>query len=163
MCLPFLSYNRAGGAGGRPLTAECDGGAASFGFWFIKGCGFLTLLFPHSTRAPRNRLIPPTTVQPSFSTIRCKTLNLSILSCYTYPVSAAMLPPRPLKFPPRPIPTCPERPDPSGSAAEGSTALNPSPILELTPPSSLKNFPPSFQTLTGTHFATPFVFQFMQE
>ena len=60
----------------------------------FESVGLLTLLFSSFTRTRRRRLIRPTTVQPSFSTIRCKTLNLSILSCYTYPVSAAMVPPR---------------------------------------------------------------------
>ncbi len=41
---------------------------------------------------------PLPTVQPSFSSIRCKTFNLSILTCYSSPVIAAMVTRRPPDF-----------------------------------------------------------------
>jgi hypothetical protein len=49
------------------------------------------------------------TVQPLFSTIQCKTLNLFILTCYSSRGIAAMVPLRPLNFFCRPNPTRLER------------------------------------------------------
>ena len=66
-------------AGSRSLSARHDGGAAPLGF---KGAG-LTLLFPDSSRIHRNHSTALIAVQPSFSTIRCKTLNIFIKVCYS--------------------------------------------------------------------------------
>jgi hypothetical protein len=50
---------------------------------------FLPITGPSaSTRSHGNHSKHPTTIQPSFSTIRCKTLNLSLITCYSSAVSA---------------------------------------------------------------------------
>jgi hypothetical protein len=69
-------------------------GAAPFA---IKGAE-VDLTFP--VRLLSSGTVQPssTTVQPSFSAIHCKTLNLSILTCYASPVVAAMRSPRPFDF-----------------------------------------------------------------
>src|SRR5258708_22666257 len=70
-------------AGGRRF-AFVRAGAAPFGCWFYKGCGGCLCFFPvrlvHSNHSAR--LIA---VQPRFSTVRYKTLNIFIKVCYSPP------------------------------------------------------------------------------
>jgi len=50
------------------------------------------LKVPKPSTRPAETVQPtPIAIRPSFSTIRCKTLNLSILTCYALSVSAAMV------------------------------------------------------------------------
>jgi hypothetical protein len=59
---------------------------------FLQRVGRLTLLFTSSSRIHRNHSTTLIAVRPSFSTVRCKILNIFIKVCYSHPVVAAMLP-----------------------------------------------------------------------
>src|SRR5882672_1178216 len=137
------------GGGGRPF-AFIRGGAAPFGCWFYKGCGGCLLLFARSPRIHSNHSARLIAVQPLFSTIRCKTLNIFIKVCYPLPDVAAMLEDSdPVGTPRRLL-------DPSSNAR---TPGNSSHFGTHLPRSIFF----SFHTLTGTPFCNPFVFRFMQE
>src|SRR6267154_6193019 len=60
------------------------GAASLWGLVYQRVRG-LTLLFSSSSRIRRNHSPALMTVQPSFSTIRCKTLNILIKVCYSLP------------------------------------------------------------------------------
>ena len=108
------------------------------------------MLFSRSSRTHRNHSTAQIAVRPSFSTIRCKTLNIFIKVCYSPTVIVAMLD---LSR------SCREDSDPVGTPRRlfdsFSNARTPGHSshfgTHLTPFISL-----SFQPLPGVHFATPF-------
>src|SRR5258707_15832951 len=54
--------------------------------------GLLTLLFSRSSQIHGNRSTALIAVQPSFSTVRCKTLNIFIKVCYSLPCTPNPIP-----------------------------------------------------------------------
>ena len=81
------SLNSLIGSVARTISPDTNRGAGcrSLGCWFYKGCGGCLLLFARSPRIHSNHSARLTAVQPLFSTVRCKTLNIFIKVCYSLP------------------------------------------------------------------------------